>query len=159
MGQRAKAFIRFLGFFSIAMLGARLAYALPDPVLGFWYTENREGGVELYKCEDKICGRFRWLNPKPGEEAPRDINNPFKALRKEPLCHMKFMNDFTPDGQGQYKGGTIYSPRHGQDFSAEMTLINHDTLDLHGYILTPILGESQTWIRAKTMPDCEMPRD
>ncbi len=104
--------------------------------------------------DNKICGRFAWVKPTPEQGVAHDDHNPDPTKRQRPLCHMQFMGDFTPDGQGHYEGGWIYSPRHGQIFNAEMTLVNHDTLDLHGYVLTPILGESQTWTRAKTVPAC-----
>lgn len=133
------------------------AKAAPDPVTGFWYTEAHEGGVELYSCDTKICGRFAWVSRKPGEDIPRDDHNPDTIKRQRPLCHMQFMSGFTPDGHGHYEDGTIYSPRHGHNFNADMTLINNDTLDLHGYVLAPILGESQTWTRVKTMPSCDAP--
>jgi uncharacterized protein (DUF2147 family) len=148
-----------LAFVALACGGVQ-AYAAvsvapgSEPILGYWYTEGHEGGVELYQCDEKICGKFRWLKPtsKPGDAL--DDNNPDPEKRSRQLCQLEFMTDFKPDGQGHYTGGVIYSPRHGQNFNANMTLIDHDTLKVHGYILTPMLGESQTWTRAKTMSVC-----
>lgn len=125
-----------------------------DPVSGLWYTEGHDGGVELYRCGDKICGRFYWIQQDMREDRVRDISNPDPDKRERNLCRMQFMGDFVPDGQGHYTDGWIYSPRHGQTFSANLTLIDHDTLDLHGYVLSPILGDSQTWKRAAAMPAC-----
>lgn len=149
----------FFSLLVIVFLGASLeegcASPMPkDPIEGLWYTEGREGGVELYRCADKICGRFAWVDQKPGEDIARDDKNPDASKRKRPLCHMEFMTGFVPDGQTHYNDGAIYSPRHGQIFNAEITQTGADTLDLHGYILTPILGESQTWTRAKSFPKC-----
>lgn len=145
-------------FVAATTASCRQVYAAPqdkgDPVTGFWYTEGHEGGVELYGCADKICGRFAWLKPTPVEGIAHDDHNPDPTLRKRVLCHLQFMGNFTPDGHGHYEDGWIYSPRHGQNFNAEMTLIDSDTLDLHGYVLAPILGESQTWTRSKNMPAC-----
>lgn len=86
----------------------------------------------------------------------RDTNNPDPALRQRPLCHMQFMGGFTPDAdrQGHYTDGWIYNPRDGGIYSAEMTLIDHGTLKLRGYLFFPFLGESQIWKRATTMPTC-----
>src|ERR1700742_2336556 len=109
-------------------------------ISGIWYTEDRDGGVELYPCGKEICGRFYWLgadNNKP--EASRDSKNPDPELRQRTLCKAQFMGGFTPDGKGHFKDGWIYSPRHGATFSAEMTLVDHDTLDLHGYVFIPAL--------------------
>ncbi len=126
-----------------------------DPIIGLWYTEGHEGGVELYSCGDKICGKFYWVNQRPGEGIAKDDHNPDLTKRHRLLCHMQFMGDFIADGHGHYEDGWIYSPRHGQNFEAEMTLVGPDTLDLHGFVLTPIFGESQTWTRTKTMPNCK----
>jgi len=123
-------------------------------VSGFWYTEGHEGIVELYPCGDEICGRLHWIQDDGTEPVSRDMRNPDPDLRARPLCHLKFMGGFTPDGQGRYSDGWIYSPRHGATFNAEMKLIDHNTLDLRGYIFFPFLGESQTWKRAKKMPAC-----
>jgi len=129
-----------------------------DDIVGLWYTQDKDGGVEIYACGDKICGRFYWLDQKPGDSPMLDEKNADPTLRRRDLCRTQFMGDFTPDamndGRRHYSDGWIYSPRHGYNFQAEMTLIDHNTLDLHGYVLTPILGESQTWTRAESMPQC-----
>jgi uncharacterized protein (DUF2147 family) len=127
----------------------------PKSIQGFWYTENRRGGVELYSCGDQICGRFQWISDEEGPTS-RDDNNPDPALRQRPLCHMQFMNGFAsdPDQKNHFIDGTIYNPHDGGLYSAEMTLVDENTLRLRGYLFLPFLGESQIWRRAKTMPSC-----
>src|ERR1700733_12567919 len=70
---------------------------------GLWYTENHEGGIQLYPCDGKICGRFYWMKNKEGsadeDGVSRDFRNPDPALRRRPLCHMQFMSNFTPDDE------------------------------------------------------------
>lgn len=126
----------------------------PDPIDGLWYTENHEGGVELYSCDNKICGRFYWFKPGKEEKAIYDQQNPDPEKRGRLLCKLQFMGDFTSDGKGHYSEGWIYSPRHGQTFNAEMTLIDHDTLSLHGYVIIPLLGDDQIWKRTKHLHAC-----
>jgi len=124
-------------------------------ISGFWYTEDRDGGVELYSCGTEVCGRFYWLKENgPADNVSLDSRNPDPDKRSQPLCREQFMGGFAPDGDGHYINGWIYSPRHGATFQAEMTLIDHDTLDLHGYVLMPALGESQVWKRADKLPSC-----
>jgi len=68
---------------------------------------------------------------------------------------MQFMGGFTPGKNGRYNNGWIYSPRSGSNYTARMTLKDRDTLDLHGYVLVPFLGESQIWKRAASdAPKC-----
>ncbi|HEU0117146.1 MAG TPA: DUF2147 domain-containing protein [Alphaproteobacteria bacterium] len=132
-----------------------------DNVSGFWYTEGREGVVELYHCasdngEDKICGRFHsFMHAREQKNTSLDTHNPDPDKRDRPLCEMQFMGNFASDGQGHYTDGWIYSPRHGQTFSASMTLVDKNTLTLHGYVFVPALGEDQTWTRATKLPACE----
>ncbi len=106
---------------------------LPVVILspGFGIPKAIEGGVELYPCGDEICGKLcYWLkdNQENGSVS-RDTKNPDPAKRDRPLCHMQFMGGFVPDSQGHYEDGWIYSPRHGANFSAEMTLADHETLE------------------------------
>ena len=143
------------------LLGSGVAHAVGytpttqhKNLTGLWYTEGRDGGVELYPCGEEICGRLYWLNERGEQGAARDEKNPDPKKRDRSLCRMEFMGGFHAEGEGHYADGWIYSPEHGEVFSAEMTLLDEDTLDLHGYVLTPILGESQTWKRADAMPSC-----
>ncbi|MDP9126638.1 MAG: DUF2147 domain-containing protein [Pseudomonadota bacterium] len=126
-----------------------------DPIIGLWYTQEHDGGIEFYNCDQDICGRFYWIkdDEKNGDRS-RDTKNPDPGKRQTPLCGMQFMGGFRPDGHGHYANGWIYSPHHGANFNAEMKLIDHETLELRGYMLFPFLGESQTWTRAAKLPKC-----
>lgn len=123
--------------------------------LGFWSTEDNEGVVELYACGKEVCGRLHWMKLDTSQSFPRDEKNPDASKRSRALCKMQFMGGFHRDEEGHFTDGWIYSPRHGQTFSAELTVIDKNTLDLHGYILTPILGESQTWKRTARPQSCQ----
>jgi uncharacterized protein (DUF2147 family) len=125
-----------------------------QPLLGIWYTEGHEGAIELYSCDQEICGRFYWIKDESPENIFRDEHNPDPEKRDRPLCQMQFMGGFHLDSDGHYTDGWVYSPKHGQVFNAEITLLDKDTLDVHGYILSPILGESQVWKRAKALHGC-----
>jgi uncharacterized protein (DUF2147 family) len=125
-----------------------------DPVAGLWRTEGGEGVVELYPCDGSICGRFYWLKDDSLSDVSRDTENPDSSRRDRPLCRMQFMGGFTPGDNGRYNGGWVYSPRSGSTYTARMTLADHDTLNLHGYVLTPFLGESQIWKRVSESSAC-----
>lgn len=124
-----------------------------DPIIGFWYTEGKEGGVQIYPCRNdakKMCGRLYWL----GEEKDGADQTPAAPGMRGSKCRLQFMRNFTPDGQGRYLTGEIDDVRDGGTYSAEMTLVDKNTLDLRGYLWLPVLGRSQTWTRAKTMTPC-----
>lgn len=141
----------------LIMVSGSNAYAQTerDPIAGLWYTQDKDGGIEIYSCDKKICGRFYWLKDQSDNgDISYDVKNPDPSKRARPLCGLTFMTGFTPDGKGNYNDGLIYSPRHGADFNAEMQLIDSDTLNLHGYMMFSFLGESQTWKRTTDMPKC-----
>jgi uncharacterized protein (DUF2147 family) len=49
-----------------------------------------------------------------------------------------------------YSGGLILDPDDGEIYRAEMKLKDQGSkLDLRAYIGIPLLGRTQTWIRAK----------
>ncbi len=127
------------------------------PLLGVWFTEGKEGAVEIYTCgSSELCGRFYWLKPHDAVDAAFDNKNPDPKLRHRPLCGLQFMGGFTPDEDGNFSNGWIYSPRHGAKFSASLHMGEQpDTLELHGYFLVPLLGESQQWTRAVNLRPCQ----
>ncbi len=166
--------ILLVGFLTFAPLmreaSARMAVDTPPPrqdpvataeairaISGFWYTEKHEGIVELYPCDDSICGRFHWLEDDSPDNISRDSRNPDPTRQDRPLCGLQFMGGFALVENGRFGGGWIYSPEHGSVFSASMSQIDHDTLSLRGYILVPLLGETQTWQRAEAPPECHVP--
>lgn len=133
-----------LGFFSVSALAEDTA---TKPISGYWQTQDNDGVVELYPCEQKICGRFHWLKEDSPEAPSLDDKNPDPEKRSRPLCQMQFMGGFDPQGDGRYTRGWIYSPRHGSTYSARLTLKDPDTVELHGYVFVPLLGDSQIWRR------------
>ena len=137
------------------MHDTRAADAAPsDVVLGFWRTENGDGVVELYPCDNQICGRLHWLKDEDIAHPSRDDQNPDPARRRRPLCKLSFMGGFRNAGSGRYESGRVYNPSNGETYSAHMKLIDHDTLDMHGYVLTPFFGDSQIWKRTGPTPSC-----
>ncbi|MEJ0063931.1 MAG: DUF2147 domain-containing protein [Alphaproteobacteria bacterium] len=137
--------------------------AASDPftsVKGVWLTEDKSGAVELYPCGQELCGKFYWLKPDPNDAPAADMDdkNPDPKLRNRPLCGMQFMGGFT-EADGKFSGGWIYSPRHGTKFSSEIRPQSPDAIELRGYVLTPLLGQSQIWTRANNnLPACEPSR-
>jgi uncharacterized protein (DUF2147 family) len=130
---------------------AASATELNDAVQGVWFTQGRDGGVELYSCDGKICGRLYWLKDDIGS---RDEHNPDPAKRQRALCHMQFMGDFTKKTDGRYTDGWIYDPDSGSTYSAQLRIVDRNTLELRGYVLMPLFGRSQIWKRADDLPSC-----
>jgi uncharacterized protein (DUF2147 family) len=140
---------------------ATLAHAAPltsDSIAGFWLTDDKDGVIELYPCGAQICGRFHWLKDDSPEKPSLDDHNHDPTLRQRPLCGLPFMGAFQPEEGGKFDNGWIYSVRDGNTYSASLSLLNADSLELRGYFLIPLLGESRTWTRTGAEPVCSRDR-
>jgi uncharacterized protein (DUF2147 family) len=135
--------------FAAAASGAPAA-AKKDPIAGLWKTEQGEAIVEMYGCGAEICGRFRWIRDDARGRGLRGMHRS--------LCRMQFIGGFKNHGGGHYDGGWIYDPDDGSTYDADMTLTDAGSLDLHGYLLLPFLGESRTWTRVSFSPSCRKDR-
>jgi uncharacterized protein (DUF2147 family) len=63
------------------------------------------------------------------------------------LLGLEILRGFAYDGDNLWKGGKIYDPKSGNDYSAKMTLVDEHTMELRGYVLIPLLGRTETWTR------------
>lgn len=127
--------------------------------LGVWLTEDKDGAVAIYRCGKALCGKLHWIKPSDEPDAAIDDKNPDPKLRGRPLCGMEFMGGFTPQKDGSISSGWIYSPRHGSTFSAALAPGQApDTIELRGYFILPLLGESQTWTKAASVEACQPPK-
>ncbi len=151
---------RFLVFVGMALSLLALT-AMPSahaeaasPVNGFWLTENHSAIVELHSCGQRTCGRFAWLKDEEGGQISRDFHNHDPALRDRLICNLQFISDFTAIDSTHYEDGDIYNPEDGLTYSADMTVMDHETLKIHGYVLLPILGQGEIWKRVTFKPTC-----
>jgi len=128
--------------FGLAASGAKA-----EDVFGYWLTENGSAIIEIRPCGDGVCGQTAWLkNPRHDTgETKRDENNPDPALRARSLCGLTLLRGVTRKRDGWE--GAIYSPRHGDTFSAELNAKNRETLEVRGYVGLPFFGSSQNWVR------------
>jgi uncharacterized protein (DUF2147 family) len=130
-----------------------------DLAAGFWMVKDNEAVVELYTCGDRLCGKFHWLRDDSPQNPSRDGQNPDSDKRKRRLCGLQFMGGFEPKGKGNFENGWIYSPRHGSMFSANISVLDENRLELRGYALIPFLGQSQIWERTSPEPACKFPKN
>ena len=129
----------------------------PTPV-GRWLVQDRRAVIEVYPCGVQFCGRIVWQEQPndPDGKVTLDRHNPDPALRSHPLCDLQMMAGFTATAgsPGEWQGGSIYDPESGNSYSASLRLKDANTLYLRGYIVISLLGETQTWTRDTTHPDC-----
>ncbi len=119
-----------------------------DAVVGTWLDEDKRGYVEIYRAGDVYQGRVAGATDGA---VKKDVKNPVHAKRTQSLLGQDIIKGLTYDGEGHWQGGTIYNPDDGNTYSVRLTVIDANTLDLHGYIGVPLFGMTQRWTRATEM--------
>lgn len=119
-----------------------------NAVLGEWLTSEGTSKILIYKNGTEFFGKISWLKEPEKDGKPRvDDKNPEERLRNQPLLGLVILRGFAFDGDDAWKGGKIYDPKSGNDYSAKMTLADPKTLKLRGYVLVPLLGRTETWTK------------
>ena len=125
-------------------------------------TEPNDNGdyshVEVYLADGKYSGRIVFLNSPvyrededegtPGQ--PRvDTKNPDEKLRGRPLLGMDLMHGFAFNGKNKWEDGRIYDPESGKEYRCKVTMKDHDTLEIFGYVKVAFakLGRDTIWKR------------
>ena len=139
----ALAGLLFLSLFTTQAFGEE-----GDAILGQWMTKEETSAVEIYKCDDKYCGKIVWLK-EPNDEKGKplvDGLNENKGLRNRPIMGLK-LTELESDGNGGWKG-VIYNPEDGKSYTAKAAIQKDGSLLVKGCIMGGLLCDDQTWTRA-----------
>jgi uncharacterized protein (DUF2147 family) len=138
----------------LVLLGISSATAAadePSPI-GRWRTYDPDSNelrsiIEITLAGDALEGKVVKRFPPPGDPI-HGICSACPGERKDkPIVGMTIFWGLKRDGDG-WGGGTIIQPRTGREYSVQMhTEDGGSKLKVHGYIGTPLLGETQTWTR------------
>ena len=144
--------MRFAVFvLAVAVVGSLAAAQVheKEAVLGQWVTAGGESHVEIYRTDSvTFCGKIVWLKEPLKKGSPvLDDKNPEDSLKSRPVLGLIILRGFTYDGDRVWSGGKIYDPKSGNDYSAKMTLAEGGTLDLRGYVVIPLFGRTEKWVR------------
>lgn len=143
--------MKILTFVATALLTATTAFsAAPNDITGLWKTEGGDSKLELFNCDDKICGKVVWLKaPKyidnsagPVGETKVDRESPDPALRNRPIIGLEVMKGLTAKGNSNWEDGTCYDPETGKSYQCKMQLESPDRLKLRGYIGISLIGRN-----------------
>lgn len=111
---------------------------LADPVLGVYQTEAGDAGnyahVEMYKCDDAICGVIRKAFNGAGQQIESDT------------VGKRMIWDMQAQGSGTYGKGKIWAPDRNKTYRSKMTL-SGNVLEVSGCVLGICRG--QTWSRVQ----------
>lgn len=108
------------------------------PVLGRWMTRSGDGVFQIDRCGALLCGRL--VGMRYSGSMPLDSSG-------HPQCNLLLLHGFMPTDEDGHWHGTIEDPDNGRSYQATIWSPRVEVLELRGYILLPILGETQTWNR------------
>ncbi|WP_419728698.1 DUF2147 domain-containing protein [Lichenicola sp.] len=120
------------------------------PVLGQWLTQDSDGVFQIARCGDMLCG---WLvGMRYTGSMPLDVWH-------RPQCKLALLTKFRPADEPGHWAGSILDPDNGHSYQATIWSPQPDVLKLRGYVLLPMLGETQGWTRyhGTIGPDCKLP--
>ena len=72
--------------------------------------------------------------------------------KDQPVVGMTILRNVkaSPDDKTVFEGGDILDPNNGKVYRVKLKLVEGGSkLDVRGYIGTPMLGRTQTWIRSE----------
>lgn len=141
-------FLTLAFFFSS---GALYANDKDLEVIGIWWNTEKDARVEIYRCGKKLCGRVVWLQTPLDDNGQKvkDVNNSDKSLRNREIMGMNVLEGFSFNGKDRWTDGTAYDPVSGNSYTSYLRLKDRNTLELRGYIGTPMLGKTVLWERVK----------
>ena len=77
-----------------------------------------------------------------------DKENPEEKLRSRKRLGLKIMQDFVFKGDNIWEDGRIYKPSNGKTYGGTATLVDENTLELEGYLISmPFISKTSTWTR------------
>lgn len=135
-----------------ALLAAPTAVSGAETAAGLWAQVDDKTGrvrshVRIVERGGQFSGSVARIYPGPGEPAHPVCDLCKGALKNRPILGMTFMQGFTRAGHS-YSGGTVLDPETGETYRGTMTLgPDGRTLELRGYVMSPIFGRSQVWRR------------
>ena len=136
------------GLIALLVASAFVGKAEAADPRGVWLVDG-EAAVELFQCNDSLCGRIVWLmEPRDRQgDVRHDARNPDPALRQRPLCGLDVLSGLKPVAPDSWDGGRFYNPQDGHRYSAGFRMGSDDRLVARFYVGMPILGESRTLTR------------
>jgi uncharacterized protein (DUF2147 family) len=113
----------------------------PEPAtpVGRWLTEDRGGVIDIAPCGGSLCGRIVGLSEPTGPDGKPKTDN-----QGRPKCGLTILHDTSQTDPGRW-AGHITNPDDGTDWNCVLSVDAERRLRLRGYVLLPVLGQTQVW--------------
>lgn len=129
-----------------------------DAILGAWETSTAKDVVhiEVQRLDGVYSGKIVWIkDPVFPPDDPRgmggqpkvDRRNPDPALRTRPIVGIEVLSDMRYQGDGEWGGGSVYSPDRGIAAQGKAKLMPDGTLRVRGFVGLSLIGTTVEWRR------------
>ncbi len=134
----------------VAAAGTSLAQATP---VGLWKTIADDGKTEkslvrIAESGGAVNGRVeKILDPAKAASLCEECSDERKG---QPVTGMTIIRSVKKGDDGVWAGGDILDPNNGKVYKVRLKPVDGGKkLEVRGYLGTPMLGRTQTWIRVE----------
>lgn len=121
---------------------AGLTPALAADPTGDWRVADGVANIRVAQCNGSIWGAVSW-EKQPGG---RDDNNPDVSKKNRPTMGMATLINMKKTAGAEQWEGQVYNAKDGQMYSATITPVGTDQLEIKGCVLGFLCG-GETWTR------------
>lgn len=120
-------------------------------LMGKWLSEDGDAIINLFEDHGEIFGKIIWLKEPNNEKGhPKvDDKNPNPTLQRRKVLGLVIMKNFVYKKGLFWSDGSIYDPKTGKTYDANIELKEKDILSLRGYVGISLIGRSSVWRRVK----------
>ena len=123
-------------------LAISISSALATEPTGDWRVADGVANIRVAQCNGSMWGVVAWEKELGG----RDTNNPDVSKQNRPTLGMPILIDMKKKpGLDQWEG-QVYNAKDGQSYSATITPVGNDQLEIKGCVLGFLCG-GETWTR------------
>lgn len=134
-----------------------LVQAQEKSPVGLWKTIDDHSNkprslIRISEANGEYKGKIEKLFRTPDQDQNPKCDKCEDARKNQPLIGMTILTGLKQDQQNsaEYTGGRILDPEEGKLYKSKITLTDDGKkLEVRGYIGIPLLGRSQTWLRAE----------
>ena len=140
---------------ALALSGAALAAMAQSTPVGLWKTIDDETKAEksLVRITSEggvLSGKVEKVMDPTKQDAKCDKCE--DSRKGQPIIGLQIIKGVKqdPDDTKLWEGGEILDPNNGKVYKVRLKSVDGGKkLDVRGYIGTPMLGRTQTWIRVE----------
>ena len=121
--------------------------------VGLWRAIHAEGKpekslVRITESEGVLTGKVETIHDP--EEAKALCTACKDERKNQPMLGLTILRNVREVQEGVWDGGDILDPIHGKQYKVRLQLLDGGRkLEVRGYVGTPMLGQSQVWVRAE----------